>query len=183
MGNHNKGKPIKQRLFYTVYWPPVNDFQRSVSHREEPLQCLRVVACETVIFWSYKWKIRGMGVEGSWCLYQPPSACTTMGSSAASYDELRVSSVVLKWWNLWCPSVKNKLRKKCGIKKRKIKGKSPHAGILTWTLAELCEVGTVFVSWSLCRRCLLGSTALVIKAHAAGVQLKFKGSSHVSFTH
>lgn len=175
LGIYSKGKQMKQRLFHRVYWPPVNDFQRSASQRE-PLQHVCAVACETMIFWGYKWKIRRTGVEGRGCLG------TGLHWRVPPWDPLplagmswgRVSSVVLKWWNLWSPSTKNKLRKKPGIEK------SPSPGILTRALAELCGVGTALVSCSLRRRCLPVSTAPVIRAQAVGVQLGFKGSSHVS---
>lgn len=71
-GNYSQGKQIKQRLLHRVYWPPVNDFQRSVSHRE-PLQHLCAVACETGIFLSYKWKVRRMG--GGVCVLVTISMC------------------------------------------------------------------------------------------------------------
>lgn len=90
-----------------------------------------------------------------------------------------VSSAVLKWRNLRSPTVKNELRKKTGIRKRKSKDKSPSPGMLTQTPAELCEVCTAFISCSSCKWCLLVSSVQVIKTHTTGVQLWFSGCSHV----
>lgn len=168
MGDYYKGKEIKHRLLIRVYCPPLQDFHRSVSHRE-PLQHLCGVASETVIFLSYKRKIKGMKVGEGMSMYGRPTIniyhhvvlCCLLGWAGGLL-------CCAKWWNL-SPAAKNKLRKKTGIRKRKSKDKSPSPGMLAQTLAELCKVCTMLISCSLCKWCLLVSSVQVVKTHATGV--------------